>query len=1184
VTFVLCAGFLQDCKHDIRAATNVESNAAIVLFRNLLLDPVYLDLVLFFFRSAKYNRITYTMESYLWVRAFSLAEGGAAPGSIREQSDFVASVPTHPDISRQIQVSIQCALVLESRLLISPSEHKTDLYNISKMRSFVYTSLQSYAVHNVDIIARPRLVVMFLYDSPLNQTEIYIQLGLGIRVCLPAQIHGPVHFSTKRYIQHAQGNMSGTIVTEMHIRGVFCPSALELSCIHEYTGTSIINQDATCVADIDILFTSFNPQQVLSTFEQYIEQIQGFDTEMRLLRPNACAEVLYIRHKATSLDYADIIDKQQFLSGLHETYHTQFGDAILFDSGVNTLSVYNVTMKLGSSHQPTSTLSAINFKRKSEEQAQQKTHVVRVLALFGVILSEADVGVPTGMSLRENSQDARSVIFSLTGAVISASEVVKMLDTVVFLSSGTNASSSSTVSVLSNSISGTLFFDALSVAEAKTLCVHVEAYRAYYLPADGPLFNAIITQNFVIPNNLFAEGVSAQNYLRSLWVDDSTYMFRVTVRIPIEVSMMNSLLVEVLKTVIFTKATVGSVQLASLSGQGVLQGGVDDHNSSATQNTEYSFIVYELPVVTVEECDIEHTANTEDYFTEMAGLVSSLFGVSVGFEMHSACLVSNTLHPTASDSTGPECETLVCDDGTVAQYAATHVFLNQNSVAYTQGCTLQTSLVGTAQIHHTDDLASGPHNVSKLQRTLTYGRPGTPLVVGVEASIQISDSRIVPGQLVHTFASIYNPDRYNSSFQSTVDSTGGFFSHFTGGLSAREKPGCVLARQERVLLLKGCMHNLSISQSHGSSDAMCLSFSTLNSRIDLDSLRRFILTKTTPDMLQTAITIDNQLDAYIGSMPCAGGVHPFIGTLTQSDATQSTYFNIEPKRSTRLVLVVQHVTPFIHISDYQKHVLRLVQPEQVEPTFWHTSTSAVLHLYTKGVAFDTAHAFFQPLFQEYIEMQLSSTTNIRVQVVEIEPILQYKSSFPYMMFERDESRVQLYVQVHLFDMVECAEIQDILEQRVVHQNFYGINMEATLIDAVDMRVTCNNTISLEYSSLQCANTAEQTQHLKLLDTSVAGGIIVSTNATCVQGVSPECSARLSSSDVGLFFAILHIVTTQVHPFLYYFEHIVNFCGLDPNLLRALITTESLDFFGIFTPSTPLISTACVSHALEQSVV
>jgi hypothetical protein len=205
-------------------------------------------------------------------------------------------------------------------------------------------------VHNIDIIARPRHVVIFLHDSPLNQTEIDVQLGLGLKVCLSAQIHNSVQFSTKRYIQHAHGNMSGTIVTEMNLHGVFCPSATELLCIQEYTGTLIINKDATCVTDIDILFTSFNPEQVLSTFEQYVEQIQGFDTEMHLLRPNACAEVLYIRHKATSLDYADIIDKQQSLSVLHETYHTQFGDAVLFDSGVHALSVYNITMKIGSSH------------------------------------------------------------------------------------------------------------------------------------------------------------------------------------------------------------------------------------------------------------------------------------------------------------------------------------------------------------------------------------------------------------------------------------------------------------------------------------------------------------------------------------------------------------------------------------------------------------------------------------------------------------------------------------------------------------------------------------------------------------------------------------------------------------------------------------------------------------------
>jgi len=53
-------------------------------------------------------------------------------------------------------------------LLYISSAYKTDLYNISKVRSFVYTSLPTFAVHNIDIVARPtcnmRRVIWGGYD------------------------------------------------------------------------------------------------------------------------------------------------------------------------------------------------------------------------------------------------------------------------------------------------------------------------------------------------------------------------------------------------------------------------------------------------------------------------------------------------------------------------------------------------------------------------------------------------------------------------------------------------------------------------------------------------------------------------------------------------------------------------------------------------------------------------------------------------------------------------------------------------------------------------------------------------------------------------------------------------------------------------------------------------------------
>jgi len=150
------------------------------------------------------------------------------------------------------------------------------------------------------------------------------------------------------------------------------------------------------------------------------------------------------------------------------------------------------------------------------------------------------------------------------------------------------------------------------------------------------------------------------------------------------------------------------------------------------------------------------------------------------------------------------------------------------------------------------------------------------------------------------------------------------------------------------------------------------------------------------------------------------------------------------KHFTRLVLEIQHATPSIHIPEYQTNILRILKPEDIQPTQWRTSTSTVLHLYTEGITHDAALMFFAPLLLEYIRSQLEGPTQIRVKVINIRPLLQYGSLFPDTLFEKEENRVQLYVQVHILDMVECAEIQRFLTKRIVQQEMSGINMQVEL--------------------------------------------------------------------------------------------------------------------------------------------
>jgi hypothetical protein len=129
-------------------------------------------------------------------------------------------------------------------------------------------------------------------------------------------------------------------------------------------------------------------------------------------------------------------------------------------------------------------------------------------------------------------------------------------------------------------------------------------------------------------------------------------------------------------------------------------------------------------------------------------------------------------------------------------------------------------------------------------------------------------------------------------------------------------------------------------------------------------------------------------------------------------------------------------------------------------------------------------------------------------------------------------------------------------------------LQAIIVDDAQSSVTCTNSVNMEYSSQKCTAAVVGALASDLVGLHVAGGVVVANNASCFLGDSSQCSAHLSSSDAGLFYAMLRILTTDMSQLWYYFEHVVSFCGLDADLLGELITTEALDFFGECAASTP----------------
>ena len=411
----------------------------------------------------------------------------------------------------------------------------------------------------------------------------------------------------------------------------------------------------------------------------------------------------------------------------------------------------------------------------------------------------------------------------------------------------------------------------------------------------------------------------------------------------------------------------------------------------------------------VRECTIDRHTNTNDYYAELATIVSSLFGIDVEIQLHGVCLVTNRLLPTTLDTQIPFCAAVVNSSTGSNGGGLLREFFSTNSVGYTETCVFCTTIAVAAHFDHVSDPHLDLAYTAQLGRTLAFDRqPG--LIIAMQVTVHVHNAAAKPEDLVRFFSNLYAPKRVfvNSSQLPAPASSKGIFSLHNDGMSGGEKSGCALVSP--LFAPIACAQNLSVSQSHGHGNtgaAACVQFAALNDRVDVAMLKRFIVAKPTSNTVQArGISIYNQLDAYIDSIPCTGGVSSLVRALTHTNS-ESTYFDIESKHQTKLTLVVQHVLPFMHIPDYLHNILRLLREDEMRPQQQHIYTTAVLHMYTKGVAYGTAVAFFETMMREYIVSRLQHETDMQLKISKIQLIVQYSPTFPNTLFEKDEDLVQL---------------------------------------------------------------------------------------------------------------------------------------------------------------------------------
>jgi len=633
--------------------------------------------------------------------------------------------------------------------------------------------------------------------------------------------------------------------------------------------------------------------------------------------------------------------------------------------------------------------------------------------------------------------------------------------------------------------------------------------------------------------------------------------------------------IQVLKTVIFKNAVQTSVRLASLSQQAPTRSPIWKNDSTAQEmpTVEYTHVVYELPIAHIQQCMLTQNTNTPDYYAELTTVISGLFAIDVAIQLRAVCLVTNILRSpahttpiagqqqqhTAGDTVGPFCPRELCSSnssqGHVAFMAAFPNTTIAKTISYVETCELQTELVVAAHVDQLANTAMDVQRMRRLQKTIAFGST-KQLTVGTQATFRLLNAEMDASMFVKVFDKLNAPVHMQ---EQRNDGSVSIFSLYNDGMSAAEKDNC-----KNRPTANACVQNLSVSHNGGDTRGGCIEIEASNSRINIATLKRFIMGKTTSDMLQAAsIRIYNNLDAHIERIPCNGGVQSIVSALISPQEAEHTRFDVTPKHTTQLTLLIQHTAPFASAPGYMDNVLRLVPAIAnlvVEAEKFQVSTTAELHLYTTGITHTMAKAFFEIMMREYFTVHLPEDSIVVLRIAEIYPIVQYKPSFPDSLFDDLESLEQLYIKVRISNMRECAEIQPIVAEAVIRNTIHGVPINVRLVDTNGVYVTCNNSVYLEYTSTECNDDAMLPLR-QLSGKQVSGGTVLSSDVTCLAAQGRECAARLSSFDVAIFYAILRIVTAQLDPLVYYFKHIVHFCGLDTRLLAPLVTTQSLGFFG-----------------------
>jgi len=623
---------------------------------------------------------------------------------------------------------------------------------------------------------------------------------------------------------------------------------------------------------------------------------------------------------------------------------------------------------------------------------------------------------------------------------------------------------------------------------------------------------------------------------------------------------MNEALIDLLKQLIFRTVARPAVRLVLLSPH--------QNSNGSAEEPGYTVAVYEMPVDTLQRCTLPLHTNAPDPTMELTHTLAQIFAANVSVQLHSVCLATNVMRPEALvmpvSGTGgqEECAHTQCTAAAnvsreVAAFSAAlagHMPL----IAYTETCVLQAEVAVTAHFDHLAHASPYADTMRGHHEDLAFGHMHQ-LTTSTQAIFCPIDPATDVTGIVQVFASL-NTD-------ALVHRDSGGSSMLSGsnyGMSASEKSSCL-----PHTTATSCRQTLTVSRSHepGHTNTPayetleCIEIEAYNARVDIEALKRLVLRQTTASMLQPrGIRIYNELDAHVKRVSCSTGEHTVVTERMSADTSSSSRFDITPKHTVRLSLRIRHVSPFTHNAGYVDHVLRFVPAHEVGQV--DMASTAVVHLHVIGLSLAQVPSFSATL-RGYVAPQTmhnSSNHSTTVQFAEVHLILQYAATFPESLFDDGDSRDQMYIRVHLSGMQTCGDMKSVVPGAVFRDSIQGTPTIVTIIDSPAVSLHCETLVSLEYASTECSESVRLPLR-QLRGAKMSGGIVSSSEVACLPSQGPDCVAQLFSTNAVLFYDMLRMLTVQLDPLAYSFRHRVRFCGLDADLLAAVLTPDDVGFSG-----------------------